>query len=277
MTVVNRSRPCICGELSFRVCSRLTSAWSLDPANRVIVQCERCEQLTRQPSLFDDPGLLSSLPEDAPQYGAFAGDSLIAKERTRSRLARAAAHVSLRRVLDVGTGPGTFLRTATADGWDAIGLEVNSENRQLVASMGFACLGTDICLEPLDIGQVGLVHAHHVFEHLAAPDAALRHLAQCLTPGGLLVIEVPNEFDRAVERARRLLGKTRPSRTSYLEHEWFFTVKTLRNLLERAGYEVLSIKTSMVPALSRARSAALRVEAAVGMGAAIEAWARFRS
>ncbi len=72
----------------------------------------------------------------------------------------------------------------------------------------------------------------HVLEHLPDPSAYLMQLRECLEPGGLLALEVPN-----CTAARMSLYP------HYVPHLYFFTQTGLGALLERCGFDVASIAT----------------------------------
>ena len=78
-----------------------------------------------------------------------------------------------------------------------------------------------------------------VLEHLLDPDAALARAAGLLAPGGTVIVSLPNiAYVRA--RARLARGVWRYERTGIFDrtHLRFFTRRTAREMVERAGLEV---------------------------------------
>lgn len=71
----------------------------------------------------------------------------------------------------------------------------------------------------------------HVLEHFADPKALMAEVAAALNPGGVAIIEVPNDVD-GIER---LNGPDEP-------HLTFFEQPTLRKLLEQSGLEVVTVE-----------------------------------
>ncbi len=71
----------------------------------------------------------------------------------------------------------------------------------------------------------------HVLEHFADPAGLLAQVAGALAPGGIAIIEVPNDVD-GIER---LNGPDEP-------HLAFFEQSSLRELLERSPLDVLKVE-----------------------------------
>ena len=80
--------------------------------------------------------------------------------------------------------------------------------------------------------------AYHVFEHIYHPSAWLQSVYQLIEPRGLLHLQVPN----AASLTRRLSGGEWASMV-FPQHVYFYEPRTLRALLERFGFTVLSTTT----------------------------------
>jgi ubiquinone/menaquinone biosynthesis C-methylase UbiE len=99
------------------------------------------------------------------------------------------------RVVDVGCGPGRFLREAAERGAEAVGVEPSGQMRRLAAWRTPASLrervrvvdGTAERL-PLDDGWATVAWAVASYHHWADPDAGLAELHRVLAPGGRLLI-----------------------------------------------------------------------------------------
>jgi ubiquinone/menaquinone biosynthesis C-methylase UbiE len=99
------------------------------------------------------------------------------------------------RVLDVGCGPGRFLREAAERGATAVGVDPSSQMRRLAqrrtpARLRDAVTVLDGTAErlPLDDGAVTVAWAVASFHHWADPGAGLAELHRVLGPGGRLLI-----------------------------------------------------------------------------------------
>jgi ubiquinone/menaquinone biosynthesis C-methylase UbiE len=99
------------------------------------------------------------------------------------------------RVVDVGCGPGRFLREAAERGATAVGVDPSSQMRRLAtwrtpASLRDAIRVTDGTAErlPLEDGEATVAWAFASFHHWTDADAGLAELRRILWPGGRLLI-----------------------------------------------------------------------------------------
>jgi SAM-dependent methyltransferase len=143
------------------------------------------------------------------------------------------------RLLEIGSATGFFLAEAEAVGWDATGIEpCESVAWEAVERLGTNTLVgfiEDVAIEP---ASYDVVCGWHVLEHVPAPMPTLRKLREALRPGGHAFFEVPN-FASALSR------RDGPS-WRYLDpehHVGQFSPRALRIAFERAGFEVLMVRT----------------------------------
>ncbi|MBV9550111.1 MAG: class I SAM-dependent methyltransferase [Alphaproteobacteria bacterium] len=100
-----------------------------------------------------------------------------------------------RRLLDIGCGPGFFLKTALSRGWNAHGIEPSSQAAAHARSLGASVTEgffNDQSAAALD--QFDVVNLTNVLEHVPDAAATLRRAANLLAPGGVLCVGVPNDF-----------------------------------------------------------------------------------
>jgi 2-polyprenyl-3-methyl-5-hydroxy-6-metoxy-1,4-benzoquinol methylase len=139
------------------------------------------------------------------------------------------------KLLEIGSYCGFFLDQIRADGWDATGLEPF----RAAADYARATFNLDIidgALPRSDVaaGSFDAIVMLHVIEHMPDPVASLQELRRMIRPGGMLVIETPR-FDSLVFK---LLGRRERSIVACDGHIYFFTVPTLRRMLEQNGFQV---------------------------------------
>jgi len=157
-------------------------------------------------------------------------------------LGRPAAGLSL---LDVGCGWGEallFFRDAglTVAGFDPAP-EAVARARELELDVQVAGV------ERLDVfggRRFDIVTLFNVLEHLADPVAVVKEARQTLLqPGGLLIIDVPNDFNewQQVGRAVHDLDEWWVAPPAHLN---YFTPTSLRAMLEGEGYEVRGLRAS---------------------------------
>jgi len=143
-------------------------------------------------------------------------------------------------VLDIGCSSGIFLEIGKRKGYQTFGIEIDVEglkrnlrNQQRVVQ----AFAEEI---PFSEASFHLVHAHHVFEHLADPLKAAREVFRILRPGGFLFIEVPNQFGNIMFIRDRIFHRVPQRKRSIrsIHHLYFFTRKTLVKLVAHAGFNV---------------------------------------
>jgi SAM-dependent methyltransferase len=146
------------------------------------VRCARCGVATTSPWPSDEQ--LSAAYADwyRPQSGRFSGLGDKVLRRTRSALADRLHHIlPPGPVLDVGAGDGTLVGAFVRRGREAVGLEPHASGPHI----------RNAEVEEVD-GNWSAIIFWHSLEHLRQPARALGHAATLLSPGGRLVIAVPN-------------------------------------------------------------------------------------
>lgn len=150
------------------------------------------------------------------------------------------------RLLDVGSGPGHFLRAAMRVGYHATGVELNPGLARLAAETSGAEMvaGDALALPRLLAGRersFDMVTLLDVIEHMRDPVQLLRDAATFVAPGGVLLVYTPNHaglITRTAAAIRRLtFGWVEgPLRGIYdCDHIVFFAPNTLRDAVRRAG------------------------------------------
>ncbi len=165
-----------------------------------------------------------------------------------------------RRLLDYGCGSGTWLDLMqgllhrAADGFEMIGTDVTPgplEDLRRRGIAAFCCDETTLC-EMVEPGSVGVVHLFHVIEHVPDVDGTLAALYRVLAPGGVLMGQTPN----TASLGRRVFGDLW-NQWHVPRHLVLFDDQTLARAAERAGFTVVSIRSSLSGATQWALSALL--------------------
>lgn len=143
------------------------------------------------------------------------------------------------RLLEIGSYCGFFLNRIRADGWQPTGLEPDHAVANYSRSKYQLDIVEGILPQPAlpDHGFNAVVMLH-VIEHMPDPAANLREIHRLLVPGGVLALETPR-FDSL---SFKLLGRRERSLGNCNGHIYFFTVPTLRRLLEKCGFEVFRVE-----------------------------------
>jgi 2-polyprenyl-3-methyl-5-hydroxy-6-metoxy-1,4-benzoquinol methylase len=150
---------------------------------------------------------------------------------------------SARRVLDVGCNDGTFGASVLARRPDreVWGIEPHDLDAE-AASRRLTGVAKGFYPDVLDQvpGSFDCVSFNHVLEHMVDPWAALRLTRERLTPGGVIVGELPN-----VRHLPFLVDLVVRGRFDYVDsglldrtHLRFFTRSSAHDLFTSTGYEV---------------------------------------
>ncbi len=131
-------------------------------------------------------------------------------------------------VLDVGCAYGYFMKKCEEFGYQTVGVDVSdfalkqakkvTDGNLIVADISEKHL-------PLESESIDIISMFNTLEHLNNYSSAIKECLRLLKTGGLLYIYVPTEN-------RWLTDKT---------HINFFTVRTLRFVLENNGFEILKL------------------------------------
>lgn len=134
----------------------------------------------------------------------------------------------VKRVLDVGCGPGCFGRLKPAADIEVHGVD-HDEGAVETAGRFEATRRVDLDAGRLPYEDAGFdaVFAKDVLEHLKDPAAMAREIVRVLRPGGRVVVSVPMEYPWVV--------------WADYTHWRGFTRDSLRLLLEDTGFEVFHV------------------------------------
>ena len=95
------------------------------------------------------------------------------------------------RLLDFGCGNGAFAQHMSMSGFDTVGVEPFSLGATQTADRLKLIRAPFEQIEG-ELGSFDIITLWHVLEHLRRPVEVLQRLATHLTPGGMIVISVPN-------------------------------------------------------------------------------------
>lgn len=144
-----------------------------------------------------------------------------------------------RRIFEVGCGDGNFLASLRRAGWAVAGSEYDAETVALVrARHGIPLFAGDVAERRPDGAPYPVVAAYHVLEHVYHPADWLRAVRGMTETGGWLHLQVPNY----ASVTRRLSGHAWAS-MMFPQHVYFYTPRTLGELLRRHGFAPLSVTT----------------------------------
>jgi 2-polyprenyl-3-methyl-5-hydroxy-6-metoxy-1,4-benzoquinol methylase len=212
-----------------------------------VVRCRRCGLVYVSPvehverlagaSVDAAAGRILDAAESPAYHALYLAESEVKARVYRETLDRLAVAVDPPgMLLDVGSYMGLFLKSAIARGWRGRGIEPDRDAwRHATSTLGLdVCWGTlETCPQPK--GGFDAVTMLQVLEHVPDPRQTLADVRGLLRPGGALIVEVPN-IDcwpvRLLRRRHRHFAK---------HHFTFFGPRTLCQLIEDCGFEVVSV------------------------------------
>ena len=154
------------------------------------------------------------------------------------------------RVLEVGSYIGHFLYAGMAEGWQMEGIEPEERTADFAneksGALVHTCLVEEFVSRPPR--QFDGICLFHVLEHLPNPVQILSDLRRLVTEDGWLCLEVPNGDLCGEGDWYRFFNADET-------HLWFFSSRTLRSVLARAGWQLE--KVNAVPAYAGPKGALL--------------------
>ena len=149
------------------------------------------------------------------------------------------------RILDIGCGWGQTMKFLADRGGECYGFDPAPEAVDYVKSLGLQC--TRAGMERMDVfggKRFDVVMLMNVLEHLADPVNVVAEIKEAvLNDGGLLVIEVPNEFNDFQVAGQQLHG-LKEWWVAPPAHLNYFSGTTLSSLLQGAGLDVRHLEAS---------------------------------
>ena len=203
------------------------------------VKCPVCDLIYVSLILREDV-LEKYWREEAAWSGVLNSPAQLEMDRLKYQygLDLVAPRLAGRRLLDVGSGPGGFVRVAQADGWDASALELNVESTKRLLDEGYKVIVRQLELTDLPDHSFDLVSLWEVLEHLPDPRVMLGEIHRLMDPSGLLLLMVPN--------ARSLVTRVLHEKSntfgghSHLNH---FHVDSLTRILDGTGFKIAEMET----------------------------------
>lgn len=139
------------------------------------------------------------------------------------------------RLLEIGCSAGMFLHHAAPLVKEAFGIDFDSASAAHAARVsGAKTFSSPLPKTGLPKRSFDVICLFQTLEHIPRPAESLREVARWLRPGGTVCVEVPNLNDPLLT-----LYDVPAYRNFYYHsaHLWYFSPKSLRAVLESAGFK----------------------------------------
>ena len=154
-------------------------------------------------------------------------------------------------IFDLGSGAGYFLKRAKEKGWVVNGIEPNLLAAKYSKKLGIPVIND--FFENIDINKMekfDVINLFDVLEHVHDPAKLLQHCYTLLKPKGIIVIEVPNDYNplqKIIQNSLKkdeywltLLTKSRNYHwASKMDHINYFNFKSLEKLLKKLHFHII--------------------------------------
>jgi SAM-dependent methyltransferase len=234
------------------------------PPKMVVVQCDNCGLCFANPrptpdtiGLFYPPEYVPHQPRP-PRQGRHPAIPGLTRFTSRLRRFQAERMVlkpfGQGRLLDFGCGCGAFLQHMRTQGWQVLGLDFSpTAAAHVEQTLGIPCLQGTLPHPDVKPESLEVVTMWASLEHVHQPLATLRHVHQILVPGGRVIISVPNIAGLPF----RWFGTAWFS-LDLPRHLTHFSITTLRQMVERAGFEVDGVRMAWHSDWTQASASAAR-------------------
>jgi SAM-dependent methyltransferase len=153
------------------------------------------------------------------------------------------------RVLDIGCSTGVFLDLARKRGWETVGVEISPHFVAYARStFGLEVYQGRLRDQNFKLESFDLITMWDFLEHVRDPLWYLKEAYRLLREGGLVLVLTPNEHS-LLKKTTFLSHRATLGRWGYavgvvydLHHLYYFSDRTLKELLARAGLKVLHIR-----------------------------------
>lgn len=141
------------------------------------------------------------------------------------------------KIVDIGSGYGLFLKGLYARGYQNLyGCEPNREAARVIKeNFGFNVFNSGLGDSTLPHDYFDAATLVAVVEHFTDPIGSLKHIYRLLKPGGLFYINTPNLKDVVLRQGWNKFFK--------FVHTFYFTETSLKNILRKAGFEIVASYT----------------------------------
>lgn len=223
------------------VCENQCADFYAKKNNLNLFRCPNCHLIFVWPIPEDNAKIYSgeyfSGSNDALGYADYEGDSGATAGAFRSYLERIEKFFPEKgKLLDVGAATGQFMDLASANDWEASGIDISEYAADKGREKGFEIVTGNFETFDFPKNNFDAVTFWDVLEHFEKPEAAVRQARKILKAGGMLFINTPDSESLAARIfGRRWHALVPPN------HLHIFGRKNLERMFEKNGFEIIEI------------------------------------
>ena len=134
------------------------------------------------------------------------------------------------KILDIGCGPGVFIKSVKELGYNNVtGVTLSAEDVDACVSQGFTAINASMTDLPIKDASIDFIWCRHALEHSPYPLFTLFEFQRVLKPGGQVFIEVP-----APNNERTYMHENNPNHYSILGSRMW------HSLFNKAGFDLFN-------------------------------------
>jgi len=142
------------------------------------------------------------------------------------------------KILDVGCGPGDFLKEMAGRNWDVFGLEVGDNLVKISEEkIGKGRVFKGYQIPNLKSRRFNTITLWHVLEHIRNAGDTLSEINSALSNKGILIIEVPNSQSLNLKLFKDYWTLLLPP-----QHLHFWSLESLTKMLSKYGFKIKKVE-----------------------------------
>jgi 2-polyprenyl-3-methyl-5-hydroxy-6-metoxy-1,4-benzoquinol methylase len=205
--------------------------------NFAVVNCSKCS-FWFIPPYYRKQIEYTQYKNEAVTQAVRSGNNWVKIQRHKLRFRFIRKYIRKGRLFDLGAGWGHFMLAGKELGYDVHGIEIAEQPYK------YCVEDLKLPVEHIDFfkyhpaEKYDIVTMWDVLEHIDKADTFLQHVNEITKSGGYLFLQVPqidSYFSKRFRDRWKMMG---------LDHVNYFSRKTITQILETNGYEVLKIKSS---------------------------------
>ncbi len=205
--------------------------------NLTVVECQKCS-FTFIPWHYRKDISYHDYKNEEVLKQIRAGNDWLKVQRHLLRFKTIQPFIKKGKLFDLGVGWGHFLLAAKQLGYDVYGIEI-SKYPYIYAKEDLKLPVDHLDFFEMKPQKFDIITMWDVLEHIDEADSFIAKTASMLNKGGFLVLQVP-QIDSFVAKRKKenwnMMG---------LDHVNYFGRKTIKLFLERHGFEVVKIESSI--------------------------------